>query len=1662
MAQVKILQGGGTPTDQVDLFEWEGVGKYERKPMIQTLTKNLAGYADHLGLTGDRRNRFLTNGAAAIKALEAGQLKRLADGSYSDASGTMSSTGKYDKNWLGRLKDTDNNAYNDIAGYFDAYMGKASVYDPEKAKKEAEAKAKEGKTKFTGDTYLRDRLAQKYYAGTFNTADWFDHRDETGRLIGIADELDAADYNTIYGKYLWDNTGIDSADTLRARAQALSTNLRNGKLDNADYNTAAALGINLDTFLKKPNEAPKEPTREEQQASAKKAFIKQQLDAGYSQSEAERLWTLEQNQAARQRSGVMKAAEDAYAQQLEDDEWESWYSQHNNPNTAGLAQAVFGDNINWSDDSVLDRIQKTYKGNTSDYYDSVGRILSGKNKYTEAKTDRDTQIYNLRTLRHAYANNPGYFGNELANGEYIIPGTLNTSNYTAYVFNPSSNSYRQVNLLSNSTYKNFARGIWSANRKASRKEGGIIKMQDGGYADYQRSLQEGRNASSAWFQDAYGAREQRRAAEKKQTEQKAQATGRTAEQYTAGQKQVGTEFTTLEKVRLGTAAADVLSAISAFVPGYGTAASAVTGVASTLTGFGADMYDDSVSAGQMWGNLGMGLGLDVIGLIPGLGAGAKAGKIAKVFAKIAPKALLAWGAYEGGGPAIAAANKLMKDSSSMTVDDWRALAGGLQLLAGGARYAAGKRRLNKFTTQQEFVQVRAKDGRMIKMTPEQFDQLKNAKGLEAQNKVLKSIDPQAELGKEFRGRSLTHPFKTGPQTSKGVDRGFVDNSGSATIGHDEMLFRRIAGVDTRINTPAWMRGFGQVSNPNYNGPRTSTTRAAGQPPKRRIQALGEGETRVRQGNNVVRTGQLTDAEIKQINRNRKAAGQQPLTQKEIDAINARAANNTPTQAPTLQERLQQRRYDREHSVEAEVARARAELEAANRIAQRPVVAAQAPVMVANQTVPARMSLQDFINSGIPGRQSSGAARASRQRMYETLWPSSTAQVSAQTVQPRMSTRQVIDQRVPKRTTPKGRAKRQKDLEAAFADPAQFRGADRARFMVQDQTRPARMTTKQLIESRLPKKPATGAARKNRQKILEELLGPLQRADNRKVGAQKAAKTRAAKKKAKSRDDKLSTINGAYKLGGRLIPRFKNPSGPISNTKSTANWLTDIYGTDAMARWLGSYDENNYGLFNTLQQQYYDNLQATGFDPDKTTKVSYNQGVYDRQGNFNTAAGGINGVIETLAGPNGKITRAGTTGDNAASAHPFQDGYFGFQEYLRHGGTKTSGLSEAQLADINKLVGAKNLEYYFDPTTGMGMLKPLTKPAADQGAKADTPQPVTAGDDGSGQPSTTARAGARKTKNDGSGKGWNLMPEDVLATSRALIGLGVNARAARQQKAGMRPLITDTWENVVSPEWDYFAQRAGEDAYAGMTSFAGRARTANSQDQFAGQLEAENKGRQFIVQGNQQAANRFYSTDRLRQQESDAAKARRVENANANTGRMLAVDAAKHQIDAALTTAQYAQILAPWMAGIENQYRQNRAAQRQMDASAYQRALLASMQADYDKAVESGDKDAVKRVTDQYYKDLQEYNSRAYSNPWLIQRTTSMPQSGFTFVAKEGGRLTAREKEVIQRARDFNKRMLADNKQFHKDIMESKREHNKLIAGMSNLTADLIKSGMKWK
>lgn len=81
-------------------------------------------------------------------------------------------------------------------------------------------------------------------------------------------------------------------------------------------------------------------------------------------------------------------------------------------------------------------------------------------------------------------------------------------------------------------------------------------------------------------------------------------------------------LTGTDLVRLGSAITDLTSAVAGFVPGLNIASTA-TGMASSLTDFGADMTDlandrKGVSFLDSLGTLGLNLGMDAVSLLPGL------------------------------------------------------------------------------------------------------------------------------------------------------------------------------------------------------------------------------------------------------------------------------------------------------------------------------------------------------------------------------------------------------------------------------------------------------------------------------------------------------------------------------------------------------------------------------------------------------------------------------------------------------------------------------------------------------------------------------------------------------------------------------------------------------------------------------------------------------------------------------------------------------------------------------------------------------------------------------------------------------------------------------------------------------------------------------------
>lgn len=277
----------------------------------------------------------------------------------------------------------------------------------------------------------------------------------------------------------------------------------------------------------------------------------------------------------------------------------------------------------------------------------------------------------------------------------------------------------------------------------------------------------------------------------------------------AGQRKPGdTEFTATDIARISAAGMDVASALSAFVPVYGTAASAGTGLISSLTNFGADMFDKSVSAGDMWKNLGANIAMDAVGLVPGFGAAGKAGKITKTLVKYVPKIVTALSAANALSPESRASWAKLASKESLTVRDWQNIAAGCSALAGVSRGAVGHfnaHTMAKGTKTKDF-NITASDGKQYKVTAEQLETLKKQKSLEDINKEFKKLHPDAELSSFFRNgkwQQLRHLHFNNPQVKSVYDFSRLNNQGIFSNSNIWKIAREnnLRGISLDVKNP---------------------------------------------------------------------------------------------------------------------------------------------------------------------------------------------------------------------------------------------------------------------------------------------------------------------------------------------------------------------------------------------------------------------------------------------------------------------------------------------------------------------------------------------------------------------------------------------------------------------------------------------------------------------------------------------------------------------------------------------------------------------------------------------------------------------------------------------------------------------------------------------
>lgn len=151
----------------------------------------------------------------------------------------------------------------------------------------------------------------------------------------------------------------------------------------------------------------------------------------------------------------------------------------------------------------------------------------------------------------------------------------------------------------------------------------------------------------------------------------------TSKAATTSQIKAG-DLTDADKWQLGALAGD-LGALVAAIPTGGNPLAAGLGVGSTLAQFTADIKRDGLDSGDV-GNALLGLGLDAVTFLPGVGIAGKAAKTAKVIRKMKPVLTAGFSAL-----GLNAAYNSLNKNGEWTLDDYRNILAGVQGLLGSKR-----------------------------------------------------------------------------------------------------------------------------------------------------------------------------------------------------------------------------------------------------------------------------------------------------------------------------------------------------------------------------------------------------------------------------------------------------------------------------------------------------------------------------------------------------------------------------------------------------------------------------------------------------------------------------------------------------------------------------------------------------------------------------------------------------------------------------------------------------------------------------------------------------------------------------------------------------------------------------------------------------------------
>lgn len=510
--------------------------------------------------------------------------------------------------------------------------------------------------------------------------------------------------------------------------------------------------------------------------------------------------------------------------------------------------------------------------------------------------------------------NPMYLDEQgksiLPNGYYVLPGSEDYDNWTYIAYNPNTRQYQEQSMLLNDELKK--RMAYSEYDKRNKKSNEAQKHQLGGTF---KDMESRRNKAQE---------------EKQKVEQKSYATGRTKEQIESDQAP-HTEWSKADLLRLGAIGGDVASLIASMT-GVGSVASAGIGMASTAANQAADMAE-GMGFLESLGNNAVSYGLDALSLIP-FARAAKIPKTIKAIAGFAPKLIAIINTAQGisNAPEITKSLSKLNSSESLTVEDWRNIADGIQIVLGGTaathRASKAKSYVDAARTNDEWLET---EQGYRRISEQDMKKLREAATIKEQNTILSPYNVTlAESRKRFGlGKGKGKADITSENYYYDFDKPVTTYSGDLPIQHTFGPGEKWLGTRNipSLRIPAVRDAYNRVIHPQaYNRAKGKATEGNKQRSTFDISKLRELSSQ---------TGKLTSQEIATINRQRVKSGKGKLTEQEIQTLNQRRQNRASDGTDnSFQARLQRykdaKREGKFTSVEDDIKRAKDELAEATR------------------------------------------------------------------------------------------------------------------------------------------------------------------------------------------------------------------------------------------------------------------------------------------------------------------------------------------------------------------------------------------------------------------------------------------------------------------------------------------------------------------------------------------------------------------------------------------------------------------------------------------------------------------------------------------------------------------------------------------------------------